>query len=386
MSFGSIVAILVYMDIEEIKTEEALKLAEKMAEDAKVEEIDRAVDEVDNLKDRKGLATVWEKVQLLKALVKTYDIPKNARKAAVGAILYLVSPFDLIPDHLHGKGFVDDVFVITSFYKKAVDAIKKDPEKALEIVDSLPPGLKKIGAKTFGVVGGAVVGAKMGSLAGDMAGTYLQDNRLSDLYKNLKKMNQDLVERERKLRDMLIKYAHRYLSGYVSKIIMTAFQNKYRRGLEILLLYLLSIMFVISPIFGEVISAWISAILMSASFILFLVGLFRTARMAYPYVRSVVKERSMTKGLLVELRKFNKNIAKGEKLLAAFHIELTDKELMPIVKEVIVCFRKQIALYVVGFVLITLGFFLVKHAVILQTTDATTLQILAYPFYYIFNH
>ena len=99
-----------------------------------------------------------------------------------------------------------------------------------------------------------------------------------------------------------------------------------------------------------------------------------------------MKERSLSKGILVELRKLNKNIAKGEKLLAAFHIELTDKELLPIVKEVLICFRKQIALYAAGIIVITLGFFLVKHALILQTTELSTLQIVAYPYYYIFHY
>ncbi len=374
------------MEFDEKRSEEALRLAGELADNARVEEIEKAVEKVDSLEKKKGISAVWEKVQLLKAMVKVGDLPKGARRAAVGALLYLVSPFDIIPDHIPGAGLVDDAFVVTKFFKTAVDAIKKNPEKALEVIDSLPPGLKKVGMKTLGVVGGAVVGAKMGSIAGDMAGTYLQDNRLADLYRNLKKMNEELVEREKKLRQMLIKYAHSYLAGHVSKLIMTSFQNKYRRGLEILLLYLLSIMFVLSPIFGPVASSWVSAVLMTASFVLFFIGLVRTVRTVFPYARSVIKEKSLTKGILVELRKLNKNIAKGEKLLSAFHIELTDKELMPIVKEVLVCFRKQIALYVAGFIIITLGFFLMKHAIILQTTDVTTMQILAYPFYSILHH
>ncbi|MBR1918519.1 MAG: DUF1232 domain-containing protein [Spirochaetales bacterium] len=374
------------MEFDEKKTEEAVKLAERMADEAGSEEIEQAFEKVDTLEKDRKISPIWEKIQLLKAMARSADIPRSAKKAAIGALLYLVSPFDVIPDHIPGAGLVDDVFVVTRFFHKAVDAIKKNPEKALEVIDSLPPGLKKVGMKTFGVVGGAVVGAKMGAIAGDMAGTYLEDNRLADLYRNLKRMNEELVEREKKLRQTLIKYAHRYLAGHVSKLIMTSFQNRYRRGLEILLLYLLSILFVISPIFGPVASSWVSAILMTASFLLFVVGLVRTARIVLPYAESAMKERSLSKGILVELRKLNKNIAKGEKLLAAFHIELTDKELLPIVKEVLICFRKQIALYAAGIIVITLGFFLVKHALILQTTELSTLQIVAYPYYYIFHY
>jgi uncharacterized membrane protein YkvA (DUF1232 family) len=38
-------------------------------------------------------------------------LPKAAKIALGAAVLYLVSPIDLIPDFIPGLGFVDDVFV-----------------------------------------------------------------------------------------------------------------------------------------------------------------------------------------------------------------------------------------------------------------------------------
>jgi uncharacterized membrane protein YkvA (DUF1232 family) len=38
-------------------------------------------------------------------------LPKAAKIALGAAVLYLVSPIDLIPDFIPGLGFIDDVFV-----------------------------------------------------------------------------------------------------------------------------------------------------------------------------------------------------------------------------------------------------------------------------------
>ena len=38
-------------------------------------------------------------------------LPKAAKVALAAAVLYLVSPIDLIPDFIPGLGYIDDVFV-----------------------------------------------------------------------------------------------------------------------------------------------------------------------------------------------------------------------------------------------------------------------------------
>lgn len=70
-------------------------------------------------KDKKGpISKVFEDLKLMMSLVKDYisgkyrEIPYGSIVAAVGGILYFLSPIDLIPDFIPVVGYIDDVFVI----------------------------------------------------------------------------------------------------------------------------------------------------------------------------------------------------------------------------------------------------------------------------------
>ncbi|WP_256218386.1 YkvA family protein [Bacillus sp. MUM 116] len=76
-------------------------------------------------KERKNsLGDVLGKLELLIELIKSYskgeyrNISKNTMATVIGAILYFVSPIDMIPDFIIGLGFVDDAAVISFAVKK----------------------------------------------------------------------------------------------------------------------------------------------------------------------------------------------------------------------------------------------------------------------------
>lgn len=364
------------MDLNDRKYDVNLKRAQDLAEDVEIESISYPEEtENDELNGD-------EEVLLLKEIASDREVPLDARKSAISALLCNFAPLERLRSKLSARDPKPKKNTLMSkLFGKTIEKIKRDPEKAMHVVDNLPPRLKKFGMKTFGLFGGAVVGAKMGAMAGSFAGNYLEENQLTDVYKNLKKMNEDLIEKEHQLKETLVKTAKNYIKSQMTKFIRLSFSNKYRRSLEILLLYLFSIMFSVTPIFGKRLSAYISAMLMASSILLFIVGLIRTARSLIPYVISVIRERSVVDGVLIELRKLNEHVAKGEKLLQSMNIELSDRELMPIAREVLMLLRKQIAFYIVGFIMISLGFFLIKQGVILQTTELSAIQIILYPFY-----
>ena len=76
-------------------------------------------------KNNKGtLGEAWEKLQLFFDLVQAYS-KGDYRKVApatiltiIGAILYFVSPLDVVPDFLVGLGILDDAAVISFTLKK----------------------------------------------------------------------------------------------------------------------------------------------------------------------------------------------------------------------------------------------------------------------------
>lgn len=75
-------------------------------------------------KSKKGLlADFLADIRDLLALVRDYagglyrDIPFGSVAAIVGALLYILSPVDLIPDFIPGTGYVDDAGVIAACLK-----------------------------------------------------------------------------------------------------------------------------------------------------------------------------------------------------------------------------------------------------------------------------
>jgi uncharacterized membrane protein YkvA (DUF1232 family) len=65
-----------------------------------------------------SLLAPWESFQILLRLIRSwlagkYCAPAGPILMAVAAVIYFVSPFDLIPDAIPVLGFVDDASVIT---------------------------------------------------------------------------------------------------------------------------------------------------------------------------------------------------------------------------------------------------------------------------------
>ena len=64
-----------------------------------------------------SLLASWESFQVFIRLIRcwlsgTYAVPVESTLMSVGAVIYLVSAFDLIPDSVPVLGLVDDVWVI----------------------------------------------------------------------------------------------------------------------------------------------------------------------------------------------------------------------------------------------------------------------------------
>lgn len=82
--------------------------------------------------DTKGtLEDVWEKLQLLFEIIRAWikgeykEIPKGSIIMIIAAILYFVSPIDIIPDWILGIGLIDDVAVIAFVYKQVSSDLEK---------------------------------------------------------------------------------------------------------------------------------------------------------------------------------------------------------------------------------------------------------------------
>ncbi|XJZ28276.1 YkvA family protein [Bacillota bacterium Lsc_1132] len=67
---------------------------------------------------RDSLGNAWDKLKLLTDLVRTYtkgeyrNVSPATILTVIGAIIYFVSPVDLVPDFIAGLGLFDDAAVI----------------------------------------------------------------------------------------------------------------------------------------------------------------------------------------------------------------------------------------------------------------------------------
>ena len=78
-----------------------------------------------------ALSDVWSQLRLLFSLTKDYakgsyvDIPKTTIVSVLAALLYFISPIDLVPDFIVGMGFLDDAFVLGFVYKRVSKELLK---------------------------------------------------------------------------------------------------------------------------------------------------------------------------------------------------------------------------------------------------------------------
>jgi len=93
-------------------------------------------------KVRKEIKKVIEKVKVLVEMLGAYvkgeykKIPKKTLILLVAALIYLVNPFDLIPDFIPGIGYIDDarviIFVFQSLFEDIQEFARWKESKATE--------------------------------------------------------------------------------------------------------------------------------------------------------------------------------------------------------------------------------------------------------------
>lgn len=109
-------------------------MAEKLGADAKEGQIEQAEEKLPAM-NRGPVALIWEKVQDLYQAFIGKDTPPAIRTLVIGGLLYLVLPFDVMPDAIPVAGLLDDVAVISFVWNKLAKLAKVS---AKAVAASLP--------------------------------------------------------------------------------------------------------------------------------------------------------------------------------------------------------------------------------------------------------
>lgn len=365
-------------EITEKQKKKALDMATSIAKEADEVTIAEAEVKVDNYKGKKVLASIWENIKLLAALLKNPYVQGSTLLACISAILYLVSPIDVIPDLLPMIGLLDDVAVILAIFPVVINAIKKDPKRALKIVDTLPSELKKTATIAFGVAGGAIAGGVIGAKVGEE----LKHISLTETYEKMGLDNLNYKEAFDKIKGDLADKAQEVVRFKLEKQINLMFTKKYRRSLEVVVLFLLSVLFSLSPLKYN---AYFASLCLLLAYTTILVRGIIAIKNAFPYIKEFCKEKSFYKGIEKILKTKYEVISKTEKVLAFMNIKPNEEEIKHLVIYYIKAFKKQVIIFLIGFSLITLGFWLFRTTLFYMNLDKGVWVVLFYPFFQLFK-
>lgn len=114
------------MMITEAEAQEELKKGYKKAEkllkdEDKLEKTLKRLEE--KLKTIPVLGEKFAKVPVMVSMVRSYikkeytEVPIGTIVAIVSAVIYIVSPVDLVPDIVPGAGYIDDAFIVAACLK-----------------------------------------------------------------------------------------------------------------------------------------------------------------------------------------------------------------------------------------------------------------------------
>lgn len=90
----------------------AIDMASRMGEKATQNDIEIVAENLDSMK-RGPLERIWDKVLELWEAFNSPNTPSALKVLIIGALIYMVSPIDLVPDAIPLFGLLDDVAVIT---------------------------------------------------------------------------------------------------------------------------------------------------------------------------------------------------------------------------------------------------------------------------------
>lgn len=95
-------------ELSQEQQQKSLSMAEKMADDFDPQKAEKFAQKH---ADKGWIENFKTMYQMLTD--KDFELSKGSWVAIAGAIAYVVSPIDVIPDFLFGVGFIDDVMVLS---------------------------------------------------------------------------------------------------------------------------------------------------------------------------------------------------------------------------------------------------------------------------------
>ena len=116
--------------------EKSKKMAEEYSKQYSEENVKKIKDKMGRY-NKGPLQEIWDNVLALWDLLKDPNAGIAAKATAIGALLYMISPVDAIPDIIPGVGIIDDVAIITAAVASLAATLVKYKKKRDEEKESI---------------------------------------------------------------------------------------------------------------------------------------------------------------------------------------------------------------------------------------------------------
>ena len=100
------------------------EMFQKMQDNASEADVDKIRRNLSGM-NRGKITDIWDKVMSLWKFIQDPEAPWAGKAIAIGALIYLVSPIDAIPDFIPVAGLTDDVGIILAAIAKLASDLKK---------------------------------------------------------------------------------------------------------------------------------------------------------------------------------------------------------------------------------------------------------------------
>lgn len=374
-------------------------LTERVSDNYSLEEVEEAEKKAEKYKKKKELSAIWPKIQILFFIARHPKVwgPGVAVPAAV-AVLYLVLPIDAIPDVLPGLGLLDDIFVITtlitilikkisSYTRRELSVIReKVPENLLPTFDEMFPlpveteeeekSVEDTMLDTMGDATDKIVTSvtKARDTLSSIHSTMEQKAekhpiiKKTKFYKAVEKANTFASALPSAVEKIVAEVVKAALSSFILKKEIKTLLSFSLFGLSLLCLYL--------SYSTNLVLLTLSSMFMVLSYSFLIVAIVK----AVPRITAFVKgyrNGGLEEGVCGFVFKETKDNPGMKEILLKYGMReiMKNKEAM---KEILLSFRKELILFILKILGITLFFFLLRKIALLSMGESSW-RIIFYP-------
>ena len=385
--------------VEKAKAEEIVgSLTKKVEANYSLEEVEKAEKEAEKYRDKKQLAAIWSKIQVLFIIARHPSIwgPGVAVPACV-AVLYLVLPIDAVPDVIPLAGLIDDIFVITtlvgvlvkkisSYTKEKISLLRKEvPEELLNTFDEMFGYAKEYEEKEdeekeeFSIISG------LGKAKDTIDDFRLDLEKKAEINPELKKRRLfKTLDKVSEFASSIASKASHMASEALKAALSLIILKKEIKSLISFSLFALSLLFLYLSTSLGTFTLVLSSFFMILSYSFLLHSIIKALPRVIAFFEGLFKG-GLEDGICSFILKECSYTPSGKEILIKYGIRELKRN-KEAVKEMLYSFRKQLLFFILHIALITLAFFLLKKISLIAIGETSSLKIIFAPIFKLFGY